>query len=68
MAKKVVNLSKEYLEKKIVEMETRQRKIIDLIDQYSELYTKIEGALESLHVMLEDLNSSEIKIEETKIE
>jgi len=55
MAKKTEKLTKEYLEDKIKGLREQQRKIEGLMEQYSQLYDKLSGAIEVTQDMLNEL-------------
>lgn len=56
MAKKAVSVTPDYLEQKINDLEERKRKVISVIEQYTEVYKRIEGALEMLNSMKVELS------------
>lgn len=48
------NITKEYLENRLNTLQTQQNKIETLIQQYTELWTKLSGAIELTTEMLEE--------------
>jgi len=55
MAKKAEKLSKEYLEAKLKDLEDQRIKIEDRIEQYSQMWQKLTGAIEVTSDMLNEL-------------
>jgi hypothetical protein len=61
MAKKSVILDKEHLENKLKTLNEQQQKVVEILNQYSKLYDKLDGAKEIVQQML---NEIEIKSKE----
>jgi hypothetical protein len=59
MAKAIAKLSKEYLENKLKELEEQKIKIEDRIEQYSQLWQKVSGAIEVTTEMLGEFTEKE---------
>jgi hypothetical protein len=57
--KKKIEFNKEYLEKKFAELVSQREKIAGILDKYSDLYTKVEGAMEVTKMMLDEINPPE---------
>jgi hypothetical protein len=53
MAKKVVDVK--YLENKLKVLNEQRSKVESILEQYSELYTKLSGAVETTEDMLNDI-------------
>lgn len=68
MAKKAEKLSKEYLENKIKGLLEQQEKIENIIDQYTELWQKLAGAIEVTQSMLNDLTQESDVAKDTKVD
>jgi len=62
MAKKEQSLTKEQLESKRNQFIKQQEKVVKLIDEYSTLYTKLSGAIETITILLSSFE--EPKVEE----
>jgi chromosome segregation ATPase len=62
MAKKTV--SKEYLEKKLKELEEQIRIVEDRIDQYSQMWQKLSGAIELTSDMLKEFEEEKVEVKE----
>ena len=56
MAKKEQSLTKEQLESKRDQFIKQQEKVVKLMDEYSTLYTKLSGAIETLTILLGELD------------
>lgn len=64
MAKKVERLSKDYLEKKLESLKEQQNKVEDLIQQYSEVWQQLSGAVQLITNMLNDVKEELINKDE----
>jgi len=64
MAKKVERLSKDYLEKKLESLKEQQNKVEDLIQQYSEVWQQLSGAVQLITDMLNDVKEELINKDE----
>jgi uncharacterized protein involved in exopolysaccharide biosynthesis len=64
MAKKVERLSKDYLEKKLESLKEQQNKVEDLIQQYSEVWQQLSGAVQLITDMLNDIKEELINKDE----
>jgi len=64
MVKKEQSLTKEQLELKRDQFIKQQEKVVKLIDEYSTLYTKLSGAIETITILLSSFE--EPKVEEVK--
>jgi hypothetical protein len=53
MAKKIVDVK--YLHLKLKELNDQRNKVESILEQYSELYTRLTGAIETTEDMLNDL-------------
>jgi len=62
MVKKEQSLTKEQLELKRDQFIKQQEKVVKLIDEYSTLYTKLSGAIETITILLGSFE--EPKVEE----
>lgn len=62
MVKKEQSLTKEQLELKRDQFIKQQEKVVKLIDEYSTLYTKLSGAIETITILLSSFE--EPKVEE----
>jgi uncharacterized protein (UPF0335 family) len=59
MAKKAESVSRGQLEAKIADLEQKRQKVANLIDQYTDVYKKMDGAIEILIAMLQELKVEE---------
>lgn len=59
MAKKIKEVSKEYLEKKLKDLLENRDKVEKIIDDYMTLYQKLNGAIEVTQGILSDTSSEE---------
>lgn len=59
MAKKVKDVSKEYLEKKLKDLFEKRDNVEKIIDDYMTLYQKLNGAIEVTQGILSDTGSEE---------
>lgn len=53
MAKKMVDIK--YLETKLKSLKEQQNKVESILEQYSELWTKLSGAIESTQDLINEL-------------
>jgi hypothetical protein len=53
-AKKILPVGKEYFEDKLKKLQEQQQKVVNVLNQYSKLYDKLEGALDITQEMLND--------------
>ena len=56
MAKKSVLIDKKYLEEKLKNLQDQIQKVAQVLDQYSKLYGKLEGAIEITAAMLKEFD------------
>lgn len=62
MKKETLNFNKEYFEKKIKELSEQQQKVANILNQYTDLFKKLEGAIELTQGMLKELEPQEEEI------
>ncbi len=67
MAKKDQSLTKEQLESKRDQFIKQQERVVKLIDEYSTLYTKLSGAIETITILLGEFNKETDKDEDTGV-
>ncbi len=60
MTKKVEKLSKEYLEEKLKVFLDQKEKLEDRLDEYTQLWQKLEGAIITVSEMLEEFKEPEV--------
>ena len=61
MAKKVQMLTKEQLELKRDQFIKQQEKVVKVMDEYSTLYTKLSGAIETITILLSSFEEPEVE-------
>ena len=54
-----MKIDKEYLDKKLQSLIEQRDKVIKVLDQYSKLYDKLEGAIEITNTMLNETNQEQ---------
>jgi hypothetical protein len=64
--KKTTQITKELLEEKFMKFVEQQRQIEKKVDELGVLYNKLEGAKESIQILLTELDAPEIKKDEPK--
>jgi len=65
MAKKMVDIK--YLETKLKSLKEQQNKVESILEQYSELWTKLSGAIESTQDLINELTTEDkVETDESK--
>jgi hypothetical protein len=52
---KTIGINKEYLENKLTSLTEQREKVLKILDQYSKLFDKLEGAIEITNSMLQEI-------------